>query len=149
MLRHGAACWRQVLIDVNWRPVFWEDPDHAKDAIMPYLGKADIVKVSDEEVEWLLGVPAADALFNPEKVRAWFTDTNTPACTEALLRTGAPCTKWGGQDDGGRFTRAEHAAMIPGCSWRFQAAPGCMGFRKPDTRSSRCWGSCRGRRACW
>ena len=55
---------------MNWRPVFWEDPDTAKDSIMPYLLKADIVKVSDEEVEWLLGVPATDALFNPEKVCA-------------------------------------------------------------------------------
>ena len=66
----GLCAGAQVVIDVNWRPVFWEDPDHARDAIMPYLEKADIVKVSDEEVEWLLGVPAADALFNPEKARA-------------------------------------------------------------------------------
>ena len=58
-----------VLIDVNWRPVFWDKPDQALDVIVPYVKQADVVKMTDEEVEWAFGVDAADALAHPEKVR--------------------------------------------------------------------------------
>lgn len=61
----------QVLVDVNWRPVFWEDPNSAPQAIKPYVSKADIVKLSDEEAEWLFGLSASDALQHPYKV--WLT----------------------------------------------------------------------------
>ena len=31
---------RQVLVDVNWRPVFWEtDPAEARGVVMDYLSK--------------------------------------------------------------------------------------------------------------
>ena len=58
----------QVLVDVNWRPVFWDSESSAMDAIKPYACKADIVKMSDEEAEWLFGIPARDALQHPSKV---------------------------------------------------------------------------------
>ena len=60
----------KVLVDINWRPVFWEDECSAMAAIKPYVGKADIVKMSDEEAEWLFGIPAKDALQHPLKARA-------------------------------------------------------------------------------
>lgn len=60
---------QQVLVDVNWRPVFWEDVSQAPGIILPYVGKADIVKLSDEEAEWLFGLSASDALQHPDK--AW------------------------------------------------------------------------------
>ncbi len=59
----------QVLVDINWRPVFWEDESSASAAIKPYACKADIVKMSDEEAEWLFGIPAQEALHHPLKVR--------------------------------------------------------------------------------
>lgn len=58
----------QVLVDVNWRPVFFSDELAAPAVIKPYVERADIVKVTDEEAEWLWGIPAADALQHPEKV---------------------------------------------------------------------------------
>ena len=70
----------KVLVDINWRPVFWEDECSAIAAIKPYVGKADIVKMSDEEAEWLFGIPAQDALQHPLK-----------ACA-APLRTLLPCS---------------------------------------------------------
>ena len=64
---------------MNWRPVFWEDLDAAPKSIKPYVGKADIVKLSDEEAEWLFGLPAAEALSHPEKVRS-LSGSQTPRC---------------------------------------------------------------------
>lgn len=57
----------QVLVDINWRPVFWGDEFSALAAIKPYASKADIVKMSDEEAEWMFGIPARDALHHPVK----------------------------------------------------------------------------------
>ncbi|EIE20911.1 Ribokinase-like protein [Coccomyxa subellipsoidea C-169] len=57
-----------VVVDVNWRPVFWDDENQAPGIILPYVSKADIVKLSDEEAEWLFGLSASDALQHPDKV---------------------------------------------------------------------------------
>jgi fructokinase len=51
----------EIVIDVNWRPVFWRDFDLAgnfdlaKGAIAEFLGQAHWLKLSDEEAEWLYG----------------------------------------------------------------------------------------------
>jgi len=57
-----------VLVDVNWRPVFFKDPDAAPGVIKPYVEQADIVKVTEEEAEWLWGVPGDEVLEDAEKV---------------------------------------------------------------------------------
>jgi fructokinase len=43
----------KILIDVNWRPVFWTEPDVAPDLIREFLQYADFLKLSDDEAEWL------------------------------------------------------------------------------------------------
>jgi fructokinase len=43
----------KILLDVNWRPVFWEDEAKAKVLIENLLQKVDFVKLSEEEAEWL------------------------------------------------------------------------------------------------
>lgn len=60
-----------VVVDVNWRPVFFAEPESSstKEKILAYVSKsADVVKLSDEEAEWLFGVPASEALRDPEEV---------------------------------------------------------------------------------
>ncbi|MBO9998736.1 MAG: carbohydrate kinase [Cyanobacteria bacterium SID2] len=47
--KHGV----RVLIDVNWRPVFWQDVALAKQTIRESIETADFVKLSDEESQWL------------------------------------------------------------------------------------------------
>lgn len=37
-----------VVIDVNWRPVFWDDEAAAKAAVLEYIQQAHILKVTDE-----------------------------------------------------------------------------------------------------
>jgi fructokinase len=57
-----------VLIDVNWRPVFFDKPEEARKDILPFVHKADVVKITDEEVEWAFNLPPVDALAHPNKV---------------------------------------------------------------------------------
>lgn len=43
----------KILVDVNWRPMFWPDPDAAKAPILQLVKQSDFLKLSDEEAEWL------------------------------------------------------------------------------------------------
>ena len=43
----------QIVLDVNWRPMFWPQPDQAKPAVLDLVQQAQVVKLSDEEAEWL------------------------------------------------------------------------------------------------
>jgi fructokinase len=44
----------QIFVDVNWRSMFWDDPHRAKIVILDVLNRADFIKMSDDEAEWLL-----------------------------------------------------------------------------------------------
>jgi len=43
----------QVVMDVNWRPMFWDNPDTAPDIIRGLLGQVQYLKLSAEEADWL------------------------------------------------------------------------------------------------
>jgi fructokinase len=43
----------KTVLDVNWRPMFWEDEDAAKSIIESLLSRVDFLKLSDEEASWL------------------------------------------------------------------------------------------------
>jgi len=45
----------QVLMDVNWRPMFWDNPDAAPDIIRGLLPQVHYLKLSAEEADWLFG----------------------------------------------------------------------------------------------
>lgn len=64
----------RLYVDVNWRPVFW--PNHkeedARDEIYSLCQRAHIVKLTDEEAEWLLNVPAKKALADPLQIHKEF-----------------------------------------------------------------------------
>lgn len=62
-----------VLVDVNWRPVFFDDPgESAKAVIKEYVKLADIVKLTDEECEWLFGLDPAEVIKSPCQVCSTF-----------------------------------------------------------------------------
>jgi fructokinase len=44
---------RPVMVDPNIRPGFIADPDRYRDRLSAMLGRADIVKMSDEDADWL------------------------------------------------------------------------------------------------
>jgi fructokinase len=43
----------KVMLDVNWRPMFWQDTSVAKPVIQRLMKQADFIKLSEEEAEWL------------------------------------------------------------------------------------------------
>jgi fructokinase len=43
----------KILMDVNWRPVFWANPDIARQTIQELFKRIDFLKLSEEEAEWL------------------------------------------------------------------------------------------------
>lgn len=47
----------KVLIDINWRPTFWLDPNTARETIQEAIKHADFLKLSREEAEWLFDTP--------------------------------------------------------------------------------------------
>lgn len=38
-----------IVTDINWRPVFWPDPDFAEPLILDLVAKTDLLKLTDEE----------------------------------------------------------------------------------------------------
>jgi fructokinase len=52
----------KIIVDINWRPVFWPNPHEAKAPIIQLLKKVDFLKLSDEEAEWLFGTSDAGAI---------------------------------------------------------------------------------------
>ena len=53
----------KIVLDVNWRPVFWADPQQAPAQIVPLIDQVNFLKLSDDEAIWLLDTddPAAIA----------------------------------------------------------------------------------------
>jgi fructokinase len=52
-LELAAKYQLQIFVDVNWRSMFWDDPHRAKIVILDVLNRADFIKMSDDEAEWL------------------------------------------------------------------------------------------------
>ena len=52
----------QILIDVNWRPVFWADPAVARQTILEIVPTADYLKLAEEEATWLWNTTDAAAI---------------------------------------------------------------------------------------
>lgn len=52
----------KIIVDLNWRPVFWPNPDEAKPLIKELLKKVDFLKLSEEEAAWLFETADAGAI---------------------------------------------------------------------------------------
>ena len=57
----------RVVLDVNWRPMFWENPAQATGLVMDLLRNVSFLKLSDVEAQWLLDTtdPVAIAAQRP------------------------------------------------------------------------------------
>ncbi|WP_013322990.1 carbohydrate kinase family protein [Gloeothece verrucosa] len=60
--KHGV----KVLVDINWRPVFWLEQNLAPSLILDLLKQAALIKCSDEEAQWLFKTD------NPEEIYQQF-----------------------------------------------------------------------------
>jgi fructokinase len=74
----------KTLVDVNWRPVFWAGyaDDAARASIRGFARDADIVKLTDEEAEWMFGVSAQEVMAKPSQLREYFPQA------QCILLTG-------------------------------------------------------------
>ncbi|MDB9520732.1 carbohydrate kinase [Dolichospermum circinale CS-1225] len=52
----------KIILDVNWRPVFWLDENTAKTKIQALLGRFDFLKLTKEEAEWLFNTIDSGAI---------------------------------------------------------------------------------------
>lgn len=52
----------KLILDVNWRPVFWTDTAIAKPKIRELAQRIDFLKLTDEEAEWLFGTQEPRAI---------------------------------------------------------------------------------------
>lgn len=58
----------RVVLDVNWRPMFWENPAQAVGPVNDLLKQVSFLKLSDTEAQWLLDTtdPVAIAAQRPQ-----------------------------------------------------------------------------------
>lgn len=54
-LKRARQAGVTVVVDVNWRSVFWEDETYGKASVMALIEQADLLKISDDEARWLFG----------------------------------------------------------------------------------------------
>ncbi|KAF6261328.1 Ribokinase-like protein [Scenedesmus sp. NREL 46B-D3] len=118
MVKAGGG---KVLVDVNWRPVFWKDNDEAKREILAFLDAADIVKISDADLEFLY-----DMQFHATLCCFGHVVRLLPHCVQlgawVLLQVAdrlpkAPAVLVTAGDEGAayccRSTKGEHTGFVP------------------------------------
>lgn len=75
----------QVLLDVNWRPVFWPEPDQAPALIKALLKQVDILKCTQEEAAWLFHTTEPQAIQNQyPHLRAVLVTAGAKGCSYQL-----------------------------------------------------------------
>ncbi|KFM26794.1 Fructokinase-1 [Auxenochlorella protothecoides] len=97
LARAGSAT---LILDVNWRPVFWEAQGEAvaKATILDFIAAADLLKVTEEEAEWLWGIPGTRALEHPEEVLA-----KLPGARGVLVSAGEHGSSYAFSSPGGKM----------------------------------------------
>lgn len=61
-LKYTEAYDVKVVLDINWRPMFWQQPDEAQPLIHDLLKRVDFVKLSQEEAELFFKTTDAGAI---------------------------------------------------------------------------------------
>jgi fructokinase len=61
-LRQARQAGVTVVVDVNWRSVFWEEEAYGKASVLALMEQADLLKLSDDEARWLFGTDDLGAL---------------------------------------------------------------------------------------
>jgi fructokinase len=90
----------KVVLDINWRPMFWPDLDRAVPQIQALLPQADILKLTLEEAAWLFGTVQPEAIAS-----------QLPQLLGVLVTAGAEgCSYWFGKHGG--FLPAYKVAVV-------------------------------------
>ncbi|MBE9041084.1 carbohydrate kinase [Oscillatoriales cyanobacterium LEGE 11467] len=54
--------YTKIFLDVNWRPVFWNDRAEGERTIWQMMSRVDFVKLSQEEAQWLFSTTDAETI---------------------------------------------------------------------------------------
>ncbi len=75
----------QILIDINWRSVFWADPKSARQTILEIIPAADYLKLAAEEALWLWNTTDAQTIAQQyPTVKGILITAGEKGCTYAL-----------------------------------------------------------------
>lgn len=80
---YAKAHGKLITYDPNLRKPLWRDLDNAKEQLLWGLGQADVVKISDEEVEFLFGLSpeeGAELILNEYGVKLVFVTSGPSGC---------------------------------------------------------------------
>lgn len=83
----------KIVVDLNWRPVFWPDEAIAPHTIRAFLQRADLLKLSLEEAQWLLDTDSAAEIVQ-----------QFPQCGAVLLTDGG---------NGSTCATQQHSLSLP------------------------------------
>ncbi|KAI8472335.1 MAG: Ribokinase-like protein [Monoraphidium minutum] len=96
----AAGC--KVFVDINWRPVFWPDPEAARPVILDFIASADLVKISDADLAYLYDLDHRAMLKDPCAMAA-----KLPRAAGVLVTAG---------DEGAaycfRSAKGEHSSFV-------------------------------------
>jgi len=75
----------KVMLDVNWRHMFWNDPEAAPSVIRALLPRIDFLKLSDEEAAWLFDTTDPGAIASQlESVEGVMVTAGEKGCAYCL-----------------------------------------------------------------
>jgi len=75
----------KIVLDVNWRPVFWSNPDIARQTIQELFKRIDFLKLSDEEAEWLFNTTDPGAItYRLDSVEGVLVTSGEKGCAYCL-----------------------------------------------------------------
>lgn len=82
----------KILIDVNWRPVFWADPDEARQVILQLLPSANYLKLAEEEALWLWNTTDPDTIVKMlPTVQGIIITAGAEGCAYSFQDIGGTC----------------------------------------------------------
>ncbi|MDB9528053.1 carbohydrate kinase [Oscillatoria sp. CS-180] len=78
----------RLIIDVNWRPTFWTEPETALDILLPWLHQADWLKISADEAIALFQTDSIDVLSRKFPAATVLITDGAQGCRHAMAGSG-------------------------------------------------------------
>lgn len=74
----------KIFIDINWRPMFWQNPDAAIELILNLVQNADFLKLTNEEAELLFNTIEPKAIAQQLQIKGVFVTAGEQGCAYYL-----------------------------------------------------------------
>jgi fructokinase len=75
----------QIFVDVNRRDMFWSEPSASRPQIQELVKRADFLKLTDDEAEWLFDTANPRIVFDQlDRVRGVWVTSGASGCTYAI-----------------------------------------------------------------